>query len=130
MKLKLLICAENVIIDRTTHKLSLINIIDDLYSEGFPLLFPNFYICVGLTKLDGEPDSCDITANISLDGEELFRSPLEIDFEGGRSARALAQLQSLVISKPGVLEIRVEHAGKEIGCWPLIVESRQPTLRD
>lgn len=58
---------------------------------------------------------------IVLNNEQLFASPLRVDFQGHLRVRAVAEIQGIVLTQPGVLKLSLHHEGVELGSWSLRV---------
>lgn len=124
IKTKLALCAEKVIREVGSNKISLINILETINSPGFPLFIPEL-ACLFITERSQEdPNILSCTIRISLDGKELNRMPGKISYEDKLLNRFILRMNGLVIPKPGTLRISfLKENNREIGFWEIMVKS-------
>lgn len=124
IKTKLALCAEKVIREVGSNKISLINILETINSPGFPLFIPEL-ACLFITKRSQkDPNILSCTIRISLDGKELNRMPGKISYEDKLLNRFILRMNGLVIPKPGTLRISfLKENNREIGFWEIMVKS-------
>jgi len=124
IKTKLAACAEKVIREVGSNKISLINILETINSPGFPLFIPKL-TCLFITKRSQkDPKILSGTIRFSLDGKELNRVPAKISYEDKFLNRFILAMNGLVIPKPGTLRISfLKENNSEIGFWEIIVKS-------
>lgn len=124
IKTKLALCAEKVIREIGSNKISVINIIEAIGAPGFPLFIPEL-ACLFITERSQEdPNVLNCTIRISLDGEELNRKPGKISYEDKLLNRFILKINGLVIPKPGTLRISfLKKNNNEIGFWEVMVKS-------
>lgn len=121
MRCALIAACEIAIIDARTNNLTLINILQDLSSPTFPAIHPRVNLAAILDRTGDEPNASDGTIRIALDDQPVFETPLHIDFQGHLRVRAVAEIQGVVLTRPGILKLSLLHAGNELGSWSLRV---------
>ena len=79
--------------------------------------------CVFILWRD-EEDSELVEGSLSfsmIDGEEISREPVTIDFEGKKRTRLTARIHGLVVPEPGILEASLHLEEGEGGSWKIQV---------
>jgi hypothetical protein len=111
---KLILCAENVIVDAQTNKVSIINILEDIVVESFPFYLPATTILNVLERQAYDSDIHHLTFTILLEGETLFIDEVKIKFKKNNLiTRAILKLQDLSFEQGGVISFTVYSKGGE-----------------
>lgn len=93
MKCMYVLCAEEIIIDQQTNKLSTINHIEEIISPEFPIALAKFCIAIILTKEKNDPDNLTPTLKVSNGPHDLVTAPAHVSFVGASKARIIAQFE-------------------------------------
>lgn len=128
MKIILLACADSVLLDANTNRVSLINIHDEISSPQFPFLIPLFSVLAVTKKEDGEADEGACTIRISLGDQTVLVAPVLMNYQGAEIHRSMLGLHGLVITGPGTLRVQLLHNEEEIGVWQIPVKQLAPTI--
>ncbi|MCI0488618.1 MAG: hypothetical protein L0229_18680 [Blastocatellia bacterium] len=104
IKSKVVICAEKVIRDAETNSVSIINLIEGINAQAFPVLIPGVSV-FGLFEKDKDDPTrfkskLDIVHNKSI----IFSTTSTLDFEDKQRTRFIVSISGLIISDPGSLE--------------------------
>ena len=112
MKVIGLFVAENVIIDQRTNKLSLVNVFENLESEGFPLFIPGLNLVLLGERDPADADGIPIHFAVSLGGRALLEAEGRVLFQPGvKRARCILTVGGLVVPEPGTLEFTASISG-------------------
>ena len=110
-----------VIRDQQTHKLSLINLFNELRAKHFPCTHPRLYVYLCLTNgrgnCEGTLSLVDIEANqvlARLSGAIAFRSPLQV-------VEMSFELNALAFPHPGTYRFEFLCDGEPVGARDLHV---------
>jgi len=119
---KIAMCAESVVVDKNTNNVSVFNMIEELKSHGFPVLSRKLVYFFFMTRDKTNAEVQKGSLVISLDGEELNRFPVQIDFHDKLRTRAIITIEGYLIPKPGTLSAVLILRGKEYGRWEVDVQ--------
>jgi len=127
MEVSTAICAQSVIIDRFSNQVSLINLRTQLRAVTFPYWIPEISFVVILEKEDGDPETYETFATVTLNGEEISRTTVIITFKGGRGSRQILNFSGLPVTGPGLLKFILTLPNERFACAKLPVSLRQST---
>jgi len=119
MKVQLLLCAREFIMDQITNLVSAINLYEEIASPAFPLFIPMLSILTIATREDGEPDKATLLMRIGNEGDELFSNTFDIEFHGTKRSRHVVQFGPVPIIKPGVLIVTVSKDADLLGSYEI-----------
>lgn len=123
MDIKLSACAEHVIMDANSGRLSIINIYEGIEAASFPLLLANFAFVMVSERQEDEPNEQAFVLKFLLDEDVLKEGPLLIDYEETNINRAIIGLRGLVIPHPGRVYAKVFNENDaEIASWSFSVD--------
>jgi len=125
--LRHLLCTEIVSRDAETNKVSLFNIYEGVEAEGYPLLLPNFSIIVFFVRDQTDPNRPETLLTLSFEGEELLRSPINVDFQDRRLTRSIVKFQGLAIERAGTLAVSVLLHEQVLGGTSIEFSQRNPS---
>lgn len=109
MECKLLVCAQNIIIDFQTKRISAIQVYEDIRVNSFPIAIP-VSICTILQKSPEEPNNPNIIMEIKLEKNVLLRTGVDAVFvENFNLTKNISTIGPLVISFPGKLTFNLCH---------------------
>lgn len=131
MELTLITCASGISVDQQHNTLSLFNIIEDVNSPSFPMVIPSMVFVGMVTKSPDEPNEVrDLMLVASLDDERIFQGAINpVDFQGRPNARLIVNIQGLVISRPGILNLALHQPERALGIWKITVNGIGPDIR-
>ncbi len=96
----------DIIRDAETNAISLINILEEINGQGFPLLIPQFCIFLLCEREEDEPVSYNAKLQIYNNEKEMFSMNVIIDFQGKRRTRTNIKFGGLAVMVPGKLLVR------------------------
>jgi len=107
---KLMTVAESVVRDIDTNLISILNIIDELTAEGFPLFVNRLSVLATIQRTDDEAPARQFLMKVTIGELELARTAISVGFLDGTRANLLVRLQGLVIPVPGSVTFTVYDA--------------------
>ena len=119
---KLAMCAESVVTDSQTNTVSVLNIIEEMKAQGFPVVFQKLVYFFFLTRDKKNAELQKGSLVLRMDGEELNSFPVKVDFQGKLKTRVILTIAGYVIPKPGTLSAVLKLRGKEYGRWDVLVK--------
>ncbi|MGE0651925.1 MAG: hypothetical protein AB7P12_09265 [Alphaproteobacteria bacterium] len=128
MDVLFLACADSASIDQRTNRLSLFNIIEELSAAGFPANVPSLALVMLLKRSRKESEEVELGITGRLNGKDLFSGAFRISFQGKLRTRAIANMQNVILTAPGKLNVEVRHKKKVIGSWPVDVNNIAPPI--
>src|SRR6266496_2011211 len=124
MEARLVICAESVAIDQRRNSLSLFHVIEEFNAPTFPLVVPHMSVVILLSREGNEPqEPTDVNLRLYLEDQQFWRNALAINFQGHLKLRFLAEMQALVIQRPGSMRVTVNQDDRELGSWKISVNA-------
>jgi hypothetical protein len=120
----LAVCAEHVLMDRLTNLISVVNVLERVTPESFPVVVPRFACLFIHTREQVDSQHLDGVVTFKLGDQELMRGPVQVDFASGLISRSVLRLQALVIPAPGVLRVSLELGGAVTAEWKISCEGR------
>lgn len=100
---------------------SAFHIAEELGAAAFPVAIPKVTAIVMLTREPADADNPTIQLTISLGGRSLFESPIVVGFSQRLSARAVVDINGLVIPGPGTVRFALRDGNRDLGTWDVIV---------
>ena len=108
IKIRLLTIAESAVIAKTTNKLSIFNIVDEIQCSAFPALVKTLDLVVGSNRdPKTDPRKCSLRLKISLGRKKLFEHPVAVDYESKSRSNLIIHLQGIAVREPGMLNFAV-----------------------
>ena len=104
--------AEMVLIDKTTNNASVINLLDEVRSSGYPLIIPRFTVLALNSREEGDPSKA--TADLAFligASRSLHVQEVEIDFKDSPRNRSLVRVEGLPVPEPGDLKVTFRIRG-------------------
>lgn len=127
---KLLLCADRAIRDTDGGNLSIINILDDITAESFPVLIHRFSVINFLIKETAEdPDKPSIRLKVYNNDKIVGDHQLKIDFRGKLKTRSIIQLGGVPLTEPGQAHfIITDNDGNEMDRYTINLHLRQAVV--
>lgn len=109
------ICAQRVIIDSVTNQASIIDILETVSSQGFPVNIQKVSCCFYLQRDKSDPSNINLKLSISLNDEVFFQGPASADFKSGLFNRSIINFENLIVQSDGILKFSLTYNDAEIG---------------
>jgi hypothetical protein len=120
---KLALCAESVVRDVESNRMSIFNIFEGFKSHGFPIGFPKYACFFFLAREEGDNVTFEASLGFHLNESSLKDFPVNVNFEDKMNTRVVINVLGLVIPGPGILSTRLMYEGRELGRWDIKVGS-------
>jgi len=122
MQLRYVVCAEQILLDSNTNRVTAINILDHVVSKKFPITLPRLSFILAVHRQNQDAPEVNCRADLLLNGEKLLEGPLNVSFEGSNKARAIGVAENFVLREPGTLKIAVFANDEEFASWSFDVD--------
>lgn len=122
MDVKLATCAEHVIVDAESNRLSIVNMFEVIEAASFPLLLTNFTFVLVTERGKDEPSEQAFDLKFFLDDDLMKDGPLLIDYEETIINRSVIALRGLIIPHPGRFFAKVFEGENEVACWSFRID--------
>ncbi len=122
-KVKLLLCAEGVVIDQKSNNVSIFNILEQINVEMLPAIIPKMVILSVLEKDESDDIEWKGEYSISIDGKEMGRKLLKHNFRGFLRSRNIMVVAGLPLPKPGTLEIALLKEEKKLASYTIEISA-------
>jgi hypothetical protein len=99
--------AEVVVRDGESNSLTLVNLIEEVRPQGFPILVPRLTIVVVLERSVGDPQDTNGRLVVTVGDAELVTVPMNVSFQERPRLRVITNFAGFVIPSPGTLRISV-----------------------
>lgn len=126
MEARLFLVAQSSAVDARTNSISAFNIMEEIHAATYPIVVPTMAILAMIDQGESEPDRPDVQLQISLGGQQLFQGPFQVDFQGRRKGKALAEFNGLVVPAPGVLRLSLSYNGQPFAAWEIVCDQALP----
>lgn len=114
-------CAESVVRDAETNTVSVFNMIDELGATGMPAGIPKLSALFVLENTTIEQAPLDGHVTFTLDGKELNKIPVKVDFQDKFRTRVIVVIEGIVLQEYGVLTVSLDVEGQPGGQWDIRV---------
>jgi hypothetical protein len=121
MEVSFLLCAESAVVDSTSNKLTIINVVEELSAAGFPAVIPTLTIVALISRKKTEAEKPPMRVVATQNNKELFAIPINSSFQGKFRSRILVGIQGIVIPGVGRIMVSLNHKNKSLGSWPIEV---------
>lgn len=122
MKVLMLACAETVIRDEDTDRLTLVNLIDAISTPAFPHLVGSFSIVAIYHINEGEPTDQLVTVRLENNGNLISEQNTHVYFGDLIGNRTITKVNGLVIGEPGRFSVSIHQEDVELGRWEIPVD--------
>jgi len=121
----LMAVSESIVKDSDSNSISILNIIEDVVLESFPIVMPKFATTVFFQKDGTDPDIFNLTLFVRNNNTLLIQHPMRLDFKGKTRNRAIVRFGGILLNEMGTLRFSVEDGTSEICTYTISL-----TLRD
>ena len=104
-----MLCADAIVSDKESNKVSVFNIFDDISAESFPAIHQKLVILCRLDREESDPKKIKVKLNAKLDEKIIIDQEVEIDFLDSLSNNLIITITPLVIEKPGKIKFQIYY---------------------
>jgi hypothetical protein len=126
MKLVLIICSKETVLDRSTNMTSVFNIFDDINTPSFPVFLAPFTVLTVFEKQKREPDKQRFELLIHVAGQKILSQEIPLEFQGKQRIRNTVQYSGLPVSGPGLFEVSASKNNELLGRYWFHIEQVGP----
>lgn len=121
LRTKMVLLAEAVIRDSQANTVSIINLIEGIGMESFPVLIPKVSVLGLFSRDDGDPSRVKVRFEAVLATTRLFSGEGLLDFEDKPNTRFILNVQGFVLTGPGQLRFSFYQDSKKLGSYEVTV---------
>jgi len=114
--------SESVVIDQQTNQVSVINVLEDIQSPGFPLVISKLSAVFYLTREASDNAIVEFSIRFFNNEIELNRFPVTSNFEDKLKNRTRIQVNGLVIPNPGNFSVGIFYNDEELSRWQMAIQ--------
>ena len=118
--------AEGVTIDRETNKVSAYGLVEYLRTEAFPLYFQKLFFFCLWERENGDPERCRAEFSMTMNGRELARQGVDIDFAQLPRNRCVVRIDDFSVGEPGTVAFQLAIPGHGSAEWWIDVRHAPP----
>jgi hypothetical protein len=107
IRVKVLIVGETLLRDVDSNKYSLINILDNIRANGFPLVIPHVVFLAIFERDQDDVQKFEATLTLFQNNHEILKAKLSPDFQNCRTNRSCWRLNGIVVTGPGELRFHL-----------------------
>jgi hypothetical protein len=115
-----------VVRDAESNRISVFSILEQIASEGFPVLVPELGVLALWHKESADPNEIELHFRIKNNEVEVFSSPVTLNFSESDVNRTIVSIRSLLIATPGPLTFEFVRNEDVIGSYEVIVKAPAP----
>jgi hypothetical protein len=117
---------EGVTTDAETGQASVFRLIENIRTLTFPVTLPRISLFCRLAREAGDPAACDVELSLALNGRDLHRQAIGINFAESLHARSTVIIDGISLAEPGDLVFRLTSAGQDIADWVIAAGRDSP----
>jgi hypothetical protein len=125
IKGKLLLCCDNVIVDKRTNNVSIFNLYELFSPQMFPFVIPRFSILDILEKDNDDPNEIEISFKISIGEQTIVERSTSVNFKQKNRIRNIIQFGGMPVPQPGTLNIEFSSGGVVVQSYQIIIKEPQ-----
>lgn len=125
MKSIVFVCSERVIRDSESGLTSIINIIDNITVENYPLNIQRITVVAKLKREQGDDEYVNLLLKGTLEDEVLFNIPIKLDFSRKDISYTKINLGGLLIKTPGTLLFTLHKGEQLIADYEVILKPKE-----
>lgn len=122
---KFILVAESVIKDSDLNSISILNIIEDIMVESFPIGIQKFAVVIFFDKDVNDPDTSSVTLVVKNNDNTLMNQSLRLDFKGKHRNRTIIRIGALIIPSSGTLSFSIIEGDREVCSYAIPLQLRE-----
>lgn len=121
IQVKLFFCADSAVIDGTKNTISAFHILEQAVALSFPTVVPRVAVIGSFTRELSDPDRLELTLSVVLGGRQIYSGPFRVLFFQQTAARAVVEMQGIIVTAPGDLVFRLLDGQNEFASWSVSI---------
>lgn len=127
IRVKACFVAEGVITDKDSGQVSAYSLVESIEAPSYPVVVQKIaFFCLWERTL-ADPALLRAEFTVLLDGKELVRQPVDIDFGSGLRNRCTIRLDGFAPERPGKFLFRLALPGHETAEWSFTASVAPPS---
>lgn len=128
IRAKVCFAAEGIATDRDTNQVSAYSLVEHVEAPSYPVVVQKIgFFCLWERTL-ADPAQCRAEFSITLDGEDLMRRQVDIDFGTFLSSRCTIRIDGFALKQPGAIVFRISIPGHETAAWAVTASRSGPAM--
>ena len=119
IRVKTCFVAEGVVTDRDTSQVSAFGILENVQADSYPLSVQKLAFFCLWGRVAGDPQRASCEFSITLNGQDIARQGVDIDFQQYFNNRCTIRLDGFTLNEPGIVVFRLAIPGHDIAEWTL-----------
>ena len=111
--------------DAESNTISVINILEGIQAEGFPVFFGPAAFVVIWSRDASDPPEFQGEFTLDLDGDRIHASTIAISFGTGTRNRTVINIQGVILQKPGSMVFEAHIDGEMKARYEVLVQSTE-----
>jgi len=128
IQMKLMLCADGIVIDRLTNNASVFSIIEEITPAALPFAMLRFCVLAVLERDATDPPRIESSVRIAINERNIIEQTVVIDFEDKLRNRTVVTAVAMPIPDSGTLQASLWYAGQRLGQYDIKV-NLPPTPR-
>ena len=117
MRVVYFICAESSSLDVQSGRVSIFHILDEVSATALPIFMASAATVVLFEREPDDPQVLEALLSVALNGNELAKLPINIDFQDKPRHRSLGTIQGMMIPNAGTVSFSVRYLEKELALF-------------
>jgi hypothetical protein len=122
---KLFLVAERVIRDSESGSISIINILDDIAAESYPILIHKVVAISYLQKTDTDSGKQTLQFQLFNNSTQIGDHQIKVDFRGKNHTKAIIELGGIPLSEPGKASFVLKFEETELNSYSINLVLRE-----
>ena len=127
INVKLLLCADNVIVDQLTNLASAFNILEEITPEGLPFAYPRFVVLSIIERESSDPAQLEGTLQIKIEEDIIIDQTVVIDFQDKLRIHSVFSMFGMPVPRFGILQALLLCENRELGRYEIKVNEPRKT---
>lgn len=121
IQIKLMLCADGVVIDRLNNNVSVFNIFEEITPAGLPLAIPRFVVLAILERDTGDPAKLDCSIKVTLKDQSIIDQTVPVDFQDKLRNHSVFTMVGMPIPDSGTLQTSIWYGEQKLGQYDVKV---------
>jgi hypothetical protein len=119
---KMIVCADNVIVDQLSNGVSIFGLIEEITPSALPAILPRFAVLAMIERKIDEPSAVKCSLKVGIKGEkEIIDQKIVVDFGDKQRNRSILTMMGMPIPSSGILETCLWYKRRKLGQYDVIV---------
>jgi hypothetical protein len=128
---KLAACANRIIVDAASNQVSIIDLLDEMASQSFPIVVPSVHCLFLLKREQADASEQVFRLEVRLEENVIFQTPITANFGENLINRSIVGFEGFVIPGIGTLCFELTLGGQVLASSSVLIKQinlPQPTV--